>query len=65
MPKGARFGRLHGQRSTMTPSEKMSSKGKTAQVHANNARTPEDQRMHQAEADGCERMAKTRREMNQ
>ena len=62
---GRRFGRNGNQRHSMTRSERVESKGETAQTHADNTSTPENRRMHQAEADGCERMAKTRREMNQ
>ena len=65
MPKGSRFGRNSGDRCSMTRSERAESKSETARIHAQNASTPENRRMHQAEADACERMAKTRREMNQ
>ena len=65
MPKGARFDRNSGDRCSMTRSERVASKGETARTHAQNASTPEERRMHQAEADGCERMAKMRRKMGQ
>lgn len=61
MPKGARFGRNSGDRCSMTRSERISSRGKTAQTHADNANTSTERRMYQSQADACERVAENRR----
>ncbi len=65
MPKGARFGRNSGDRCSMTKSERIASRGVTAQTHANNANTPTERRMRQAEADACERVVNNRRKSGQ
>ncbi len=60
MPKGSRFGRHSGDRCSMTKSERVSSRGETAQTHANNAKTSEERQRYQSQADMCERVVKGR-----
>ena len=57
---GKRFGRNEGQRHSMTHSERVASRGETAQINADNAKTPEQKQMHQEEADMYKRIMKDR-----
>ena len=62
---GRRFGRNEGQRHTQTRTERVESRGETARTNADNASTPEQQRLFQAQADACERMTEERRKSGQ
>lgn len=55
MGRNRRFGRNEDQRHSMTPSERIGSRGEEAQTNANNASTPEERRMYQSQADACKR----------
>lgn len=62
---GRRFGRNEGQRHNMTRSERVESRGKESQTHADNATNEGDRRQYQSEADACKRMAEEHRKSGQ
>ena len=65
MPKGKRFGRLEGDRSTMTISERISSRGEEARTNAKHADTPEEKQRYRSQADACKRTLEDRQKSGQ